>query len=109
MDKKQYRVLRKISRKSRFPITDCSSDQIDIIHFLSDCGFLQYESDDNEASLCCYINQKGKAALYEWRKERRRWYIPLIISIFAAIGGYREELMMLLRAISSLCKSIPIG
>ena len=109
MDKQQYKTLKKISRKSSYLISESKGDEQDRVHYLADCGYLKYESAPDDSRLYCYINQNGKSALYEWRKERRHWYIPLLVSVIAAIGGYRQELTWLIQAIKSLCKSLPIG
>lgn len=51
-----------------------------------------------------YITEDGKAYLYHQKSERRHFIVPLIISIIAAIGGYRQELALLLHSITKLLK-----
>lgn len=50
------------------------------------------------------ITPKGKAYFEERRIEKIRYWTPIIISLFAAIGAYRKEMMQLLQAIMQLLK-----
>lgn len=105
MDKRQYKMLKAIRKSKIYDYTDKPKGETETIHFLAKSGYIVYQSDDCDRKLCA-IKEEGRAALYDWRKDRRRWFIPLAISILAAIGGYREELSWLLQAVGKLWKSI---
>jgi len=75
------------------------------------CVKIPYEADENETSRrpqkkLCRITQAGKAALYEWWMQRYSIKVPIAISIFAAIGGYRQELALVIQAIEMLWKRL---
>ena len=52
------------------------------------------------------ITESGKAYLYNHKIENRFRYIPICISIFAAIGGYREEIYAIIQAVMKLLKTL---
>lgn len=105
MNKQQYKLLRKISKTDMYNYTTATRETKEIIHYLAKCSYLVYCSDENdEKQHLCKINQNGKSALYEWKSSKRRWEIPVVISIFAAIGGYREELYQVAELIMTLLK-----
>lgn len=105
MDKRQYKTLKAIQKSKIYDYTEKSKAETEIIHFLAKSGYIVYQSDDCDGKLCA-IKEEGRSALYDWRKERRRWFIPLVISILAAIGGYREELLLLIQAVGKLLRPI---
>lgn len=107
MDKRQLRVLVEIRQAGKYEYTHDPDWKVSIIHYLASHGFIYYHSDDllSQTKYCC-ITQEGRAAIYDLYKERRSTRISLVISVFAAIGGYREELALIIRAISSLWRSI---
>lgn len=108
MDKRQYKILKAIQKSKIYEYTEKPKSEAEIIHFLAKSGYIVYQSDDYDRKFCA-IKEEGRSALYEWRKERRRWFIPLVISILAAIGGYREELLLLIQAVGKLWQSITGG
>lgn len=58
----------------------------------------------NKMEFIYAITPKGKAYFEERRTKRIHFWIPTGISIFAAIGAYREEITILLQAIEKLLK-----
>ena len=110
MDKPQYKLLLSIKRSQKYDHTIANESEKKIIYYLANLGYISFGSDlDDGKSEYCQIEEPGNAALYEWRKERRRWFIPMSVSLFAAIGGYREELSLALQALQQLLRSIKAG
>lgn len=107
MDKKQLKVLEQIRDAEMYDYTADPEWKVEIIRYLDRQKYIYYRTEDGQfGHKYCGIREEGKAAIYEWHKERRRWFIPMVASIFAAIGGYREELILLLRAARSLWRTI---
>lgn len=110
MDKQQLHVLVEIRQAGKYEYTHDPDWKVSIIHYLANQGFIYYHSDDLlSQNKYCYIKEEGRAAIYDWYKERRSTRLSLGIAVFAAIGGYREELASIIRAISSLWRSITGG
>lgn len=110
MDKPQCRTLLWIKTVGKYKYTKKSESKKRIVYYLATLNYISFGSDrDDGQAEHCQITEKGKDALYQWRRERRRWFIPMAVSIFSAIGGYREELLRLLQAIGSLWRSITGG
>lgn len=110
MDRRHLKVLVEIRDTGKYEYTSDPEWKVNVIHYLARQNFIYYQTDDLESKKrYCIIQEEGMAAIYDWRKERRRWFIPMAVSIFAAIGGYREELRLLLQAASSLWRSIAGG
>lgn len=110
MDKPQCRTLLQIKIVGKYRYTQKRELRKNIVYYLASLNYVSFGSDrDDGQAEYCQITEKGKDALYQWRQERRRWFIPVAISVFAAIGGYREELLRLLQAIGSLWKTIMGG
>lgn len=110
MDRRQLNVLVEIRQTGKYEYTHDPEWKVSIIHYLAKQGFIYYHSDDllSQTKYCC-INEEGRAAIYDWYKERRSTRLSLFIAVFAAIGGYREELASIIRAASSLWRSITGG
>lgn len=107
MDKPQFRTLLRIKTVGKYRYTQKSELRKNIVYYLASLNYVSFGSDrDDGQAEYCQITEKGKDALYQWRQERRRWFIPVAISIFASIGGYREELALITQAIKQLWKSI---
>lgn len=105
MNKHQYKLLKKICKTEMYDYTNDSKEHKEIIIYLAKENYLIYCSvDDDDRKHLCKITQKGKSALYEWKSSKRRWEIPVIISIFAAIGGYRKEIYLIAQAIANILK-----
>lgn len=110
MDHRQLKVLKEIRESEVYEYTTDPEWKVNIIHYLARQNYIYYRSDDLDSPRkYCIIKEEGRAAIYEWYKERRRWFIPMAVSIFASIGGYREELRRLLQVIGSLWRSIAGG
>ena len=110
VDKTQYRMLRCIKHSGKFRYTAEPDSKKKIIYYLANQQFICFGSDCTDGKPeYCQITEKGKDALYQQRKDRRRWLIPVAISVFASIGGYREELALIAQAIKQLWKSIVGG
>ena len=110
MNKKQCKVLEQIEESGMYDYTADPEWKVDIIRYLDRQKYIYYRTEDGQfGHKYCGIREEGKAAISEWHKERRRWFIPMVVSIFAAIGGYREELTLLLQAAQSLWRSITGG
>ena len=110
MDKRHYKILRKIKKSKKYFHTEQSDEIKSIVYYLSKRGFIIFCSDNAFGTdAYCMISESGKAELYKFKTDQRRWFIPILISIFAAIGGYREELLLLLRAAAKLWKAILAG
>ena len=110
MDHRQLRVLVETRESGVYEYTTDPEWKVNVIHYLADQNYIYYHVEDLETTRkYCVIKEEGRAAIYDWYKERRRWFIPMAVSIFAAIGGYREELIRFLQAIGSLWRSIPGG
>lgn len=109
MDKPQYKTLKKINKSKLYEYTNSNDEEFEIIRFLAGCGYIRYEDDENETSRrpekkLCRTTQAGKAALYDWWMQRYSIKVPIAISIFAAIGGYRQELALVIQVIEMLWK-----
>ena len=107
MDKPQCRMLLWVKTVGKYKYTKKSKSKKSIVYYLANLNYVSFGSDrDDGKAEYCQITEKGKDALYQWRKERRRWFIPMAISVFASIGGYREELALIAKAIKQLLKYI---
>lgn len=105
MNNPQYKLLKKICKTEMYDYTGETQEHKDIIHYLAKENFLVYCSvDDDEKKHLCKITQRGKSALYEWKSSKRRWEIPVIISVLAAIGGYRKEIYLITQSIANIWK-----
>lgn len=102
MDRSQCKVLREIRRAGKYEYTTDPERKVDKIHYLAGQGYIRYEYDDESGRKFCIIKEEGRAAIYEWYRARINTRLTLGISIFAAIGGWREELALIIRAISWL-------
>lgn len=107
MDRSQYKVLREIKSAKLYEYLADPEEKREIIRYLGDQGYIAYKSDSQtHKPRYCYIREKGKDALYDWKMIHRHRRLPLVISLFAAIGGYRQELAWLIQAAVSLWRSI---
>ena len=86
----QKRLLGKIKRKSRLK-SKLNNRELRDLTYLGDNGLIQYETlYEDEQSLkkigtLVLIQSKGEAVYDQICEERRRWLIPVIISIAALI------------------------
>ena len=76
-------------------------------------GYIVNSSDYHDANV--YITEEGRAYVEEIRLNNKRYkkevhrswiqfWIPVVISIIALIGAYRQELVLILQAIKKLSK-----
>lgn len=109
MNPKQYRILCKIKKAKIYEFGDNSKDDQSVVRYLLHHEYIKYiPIDDDEpvftAPHRCKITQEGEAALYEWRVDKIYRLIPTYLAIFAAIGGYREELALIIQVLAKLWK-----
>lgn len=92
MDKRQYKVLKKIKKKILYDFLNSSEEEKEIITYLAKKGYIIYVSSDDSAPLAkihvCKIKQEGNSALYEWLMYRYYVKVPIIISILALMKSY---------------------
>lgn len=110
MDHRQLRVLVEIRDSKVYEYTLDPEWKVNVIHYLARQNYIYYHTDDLKSTRkYCIIKEEGRAAIYDWYKERISTRLSLGIAIFAAIGGYREELALIVQAIGSLWRSITGG
>lgn len=110
MDHRQLRVLAEIRDAEKYEYTTDPEWKINVIHYLAGQNYIYYQTDDLESQRrFCIIKEEGRAAIYDWRKNRINTRLSLGIAIFAAIGGYREELALIAQAARQLWRSITGG
>lgn len=88
----QYRLLGKLKRHTLKKSKLSDESKFDI-YYLGDKGCLRYEivyEDENidfpkEVDTIIHIMPQGKAVYDTYIRERRRWLVPVVISIFALI------------------------
>lgn len=113
----QLKVLIKIKRLGDLNCSHLSEQELSIIKFLRSEGLIDAKTKDGifpfgtgqiskiEIELISVkISEAGKSYMSELNTDRIHWLVPVIISIFAAIGAYRQELALLLQAIAQLLK-----
>ena len=107
MDKKQYKLLKKISKVNTFDYSDFDDENKEVIVYFAKKNYVVYAADENDRKKhLCQITPNGRSALYEWKTSQRHWFIPVVISIFAAIGGYRSEIYQIVQALMKLWKML---
>jgi hypothetical protein len=115
IDLKQYRMLKKVDKHSSIDAAFLSKEEKDICAFLLEKQFLAVTKSyrrNEQGDIDIFnlypkeysITQAGKAQIYAFKSTFYKWWIPVIISIFSAIGAYRAELACILRAIMKLLK-----
>lgn len=103
MDKKQAKLLKTIRKKKIFDFTDFTDESKETVYFLQSKKLVSLLSlPELHGRKLCKITEQGKSELYEHNLRNRHWWIPVVISVFAAIGGYREEICSLIQAIAKL-------
>lgn len=84
------KLLKKLTKKA-FLKSKLKENQLEIIHYFGDNGLIEYESvPDPDAppftkDTIIRIKQKGFVEYAHCVEERRRWWLPVIISIAALI------------------------
>ena len=102
ISKDQLRFLRIVKRKEEYIY---APSDIGIVMYLCRKGLLIQYTKASSLNYC-KLTEDGKAYLYSHKVENRFRYLPIAISIFAAIGGYREEISLIAKAIMKLMKSL---
>lgn len=107
INSQQYRMLKRIRRYKKLDTSKLSEEELEICDFLVSNNFLVASSSRAEeiANHTEYVNivaesyaitQEGCAQIYAFASKFRKWWIPVVISLLAAIGGYREEISLLI-------------
>lgn len=102
LSSKHIRTLTKIERGKEIRDTKLNGD----LEYLRKIGYIEMTVCDKKDDYFAmpYLTEMGMAKLDIGRKERKRNLITLAISIFAAIGGYREEIRWLLQELVKLLR-----
>lgn len=83
----QFKLLSRIDKVDKYNCRNCSESAKSVLGWLYINGLIKYHYSDPDNLhtflYTCEITQKGKVVLYEYRKDNRRWRIPVIISIIA--------------------------
>lgn len=110
MDHRQLRVLVEIRESEVYEYTTDPEWKVNVIHYLAGQDYIYYRTDDLESPRkYCAIKEEGRAAIYEWYRDRINTRLALGIAVFGAIGAYREELASIVQAIGTLWRSITGG
>ncbi len=114
LSKSQLKLLKRIAQCSKIDITDLSTADIACAEYLEELGYVHItrlamgvngigmQRPPEVKSIS--ITECGKAYLTHLKTDRFRFLFPTIVSIFAAIGAYREELSSLVQALMKLLK-----
>ena len=84
------KLLKKLTKKSLLK-SQLKENQLEIIHYFGDNGLIEYEGvPDPDAppftkDTIIRIKQKGRVEYDYCIEERRRWWIPVLISAFALV------------------------
>lgn len=83
----QIKLLKRLY-KVDIPLSNFSDPAKKDIEYLGKCGFIKYSSEDTDSriaqTIVC-IQSAGKAFYDSYVRDRRRWYIPVILSIIAIV------------------------
>lgn len=85
-----YKLLKKLCKR-KLKKSQLTDSELEDIYYLGDNGCIRYEVVyENENSLkeidtLIILQSKGKAVYETYVRSRRRWLIPVIISVTAAI------------------------
>lgn len=85
-----YKLLKKL-RKHELKKSQLTKSELEDIYYLGDNGCIRYEAVyENEDSMkeidtLIILQSKGKAVYETYVRNRKRWLIPVIISVAAAI------------------------
>ena len=103
LNSQQRKLLILLNKHSSVPfqLLDFSNPETtcDLCDYLVSLGYASYDSNSS-----IKITEYGKTYLSERRKSNFRFYLSTSIAIFAAIGAYREELLLLLQELVKLAK-----
>lgn len=83
----QIKLLKRLY-KADIPLSDLSISDKEDIAYLGKYGFIKYNAEDTGSrtvpTIIC-IQPAGKAFYDSYIRERRRWYIPVVLSVVAII------------------------
>ena len=81
----QIKLLKRLY-KSDIPLSNFSDADKEDIEYLGKYGFIKYSKKDTDSriapTIIC-IQPAGKAFYDSYIRDRRRWYIPVVLSIVA--------------------------
>lgn len=103
LTRKQYRKLLNIRRHDGTTGQDYSDNKA-LYDYLFRNNYLAKANIDGYTG--AVITEDGELAIYRYRTERFRFWLPVCISIFAAIGAYREEIACIARVAKHLLQSM---
>lgn len=108
MNRTQYKLLKRIKKADIYNYSNCTNDKREAISFFAKHGYIVYVSNNDDFTRnpthLCRISQEGRAALYEWKVDKIYRLVPTYLAIFAAIGGYRKELALIIQVLKKLLK-----
>ena len=71
---------------SEIPLSDFSDVDRENLAFLGNYGYIRYSTEDTDlrnALTIVRIQPSGQAAYDSYIRDRRRWYIPVVLSVIA--------------------------
>ena len=105
MNKRQTKMLKQIEQLGFVDSAKLTDEDKSITSFLMKNEFITFKANPGGGPKPIYvITELGKAELYNCKIKNFQIWVPIAISIFAAIGGYRQELFWLAQAIMKLLK-----
>lgn len=99
--KTQYRKLCRIQNTTYYSTKDFDTHK-NLYYFLCQHGYIRQIHRDEKFQHYFQITEKGNLEIELFRSDKIRWRITTAIAIFAAIGAYREELALIIKAILKL-------
>lgn len=83
----QIKLLKRLY-KTDIPLSDFSDSEKGEIEYLGKRGFIKYSKEDTDSriapTIVC-IQSSGKAFYDSYVRDRRRWYIPVVLSVVAIV------------------------
>lgn len=83
----QIKLLKRLY-KTDIPLSDFSESEKGEIEYLGKLGFIKYSKEDTDSriapNIVC-IQSAGKAFYDSYVRDRRRWYIPVVLSVVAIV------------------------
>lgn len=102
ISRKQYRVLKHIYRRKSINSSQLSDERIEICNYLTECNYLSIQplSIVLDSPLCSdyllRVTQSGEAEIYRFRSTFYKWWIPVVISVFALLVSIASLLSQLM-------------
>lgn len=83
----QIKILKRLY-KTDIPLSNFSVSDKEDIGRLGDCGLIKYRAENTDSriapTIICIL-PAGKAEYDSYIRERRRWYIPVVLSLVAIV------------------------